>query len=176
MALGHSRGVTIAIGTDIAGTDPDQPNSWGQNGAEPDYLVKLGMTLLEALEAGTATAPFIPGPQAPDSGLLGEDFDADVITLVGDPLVGDPLRFAPVRSSGFRMLCRERALNWYRRWGAQASVIREPVCSGIHGPLALLGCPNRLAKLLRVNRQGACHVLPVSRSVFICTGPGAEPG
>ena len=40
----YEHGVTIAMGTDIALTGSDLPNSWGQNGSEPGYLVKLGMS------------------------------------------------------------------------------------------------------------------------------------
>jgi imidazolonepropionase-like amidohydrolase len=82
----YEHGVTIAMGTDIGLTGPDRPNSWGQNGAEPGYLVKLGMTPLEAIEATTATAPLTLGPQAPRSGQLAEGYDADVIILDADPL------------------------------------------------------------------------------------------
>src|SRR6516225_10391240 len=70
------------------------------------------------------------------------------------------------------MLGRERALNWYRRWSAQASVSGEPVCCGIHGLLALSGYPRRPAKLLRVDRQGARLVLPMSKSVFLTRDRG----
>src|SRR5580700_4490093 len=84
----YEHGVTIAMGTDIGLTGPDRPNAWGQNGAEPGYLVKLGMTPLEAIEATTATGPFTLGPQAPRSGQLAEGYDADVITLDADPLAG----------------------------------------------------------------------------------------
>jgi imidazolonepropionase-like amidohydrolase len=74
------------MGTDIALTGADLPNSWGQNGSEPGYLVKLGMSPLEAIEAATATGPLTVGPQAPLSGRLAEGYDADVITLDADPL------------------------------------------------------------------------------------------
>ena len=50
----YEHGVTIAMGTDIALTGPDLPNAWGQNGSEPGYLVKLGMSPLQAIEAATA--------------------------------------------------------------------------------------------------------------------------
>ena len=53
----YEHGVTIAMGTDIALTGADLPNSWGQNGSEPGYLVKLGMSPLEAIEAATVTGP-----------------------------------------------------------------------------------------------------------------------
>jgi imidazolonepropionase-like amidohydrolase len=80
------RGVTIAMGTDIAVTGPDRPNVWGSNGAEVVHLAKLGMTPLQAIEAATATAPLTLGPQAPKSGRLDAGFDADVITVGADPL------------------------------------------------------------------------------------------
>jgi len=86
VALAYASGVTIAMGTDIAMTGPDRPNAWGQNGSELGYLVKLGMTPLEAIEAATATGPLTLGPQAPLSGQLVEGYDADVITLDADPL------------------------------------------------------------------------------------------
>ena len=101
----YEHGVTIAMGTDIGLTGPDRPNSWGQNGGEPGYLVKLGMTPLEAIEAATATGPFTLGPQAPRSGQLAEGYDADVITLDADPLadigvLADPARVTAVWTRG----------------------------------------------------------------------------
>ncbi len=103
----YEHGVTIAMGTDIALTGPDRPNSWGQNGAEPGYLVKLGMTPLEAIEASTATGPLTLGPQAPRSGLLAGGYDADVITLDADPLadigvLADPHHVTGVWTGGRR--------------------------------------------------------------------------
>jgi imidazolonepropionase-like amidohydrolase len=86
VARAYEHGVTIAMGTDIALTGPDLPNAWGQNGGEPGYLVKLGMTPLEAIEAATAAGPLTLGPQAPRSGQLAEGYDADVIILDADPL------------------------------------------------------------------------------------------
>ena len=106
-------GVTIATGTDIALTGPDLLNSWGRNGSEPGYLVKLGMTPLEAIEAATATGPLTLGPQAPRSGRLAEGYDADVITLDADPLadigvLADPDRITGVWTGGRRV--KEAAL------------------------------------------------------------------
>ena len=86
MTLAIERGVTIAMGTDIGLTGMDLPNSWGTNGSELAHLVTLGMTPLQAIEAATATAPLTLGPQAPHSGMLEAGYDADVITLDGDPL------------------------------------------------------------------------------------------
>jgi imidazolonepropionase-like amidohydrolase len=104
----YEHGVTIAMGTDIGLTGPDRPNSWGQNGAEPGHLVKLGMTPLEAIEAATATAPLTLGPQAPRSGQLAAGYDADVITLDADPLadigvLADPDRITGVWTGGRRV-------------------------------------------------------------------------
>jgi imidazolonepropionase-like amidohydrolase len=101
----YEHGVTIAMGTDIALTGADLPNAWGQNGAEPGYLVKLGMTPLEAIQAATATGPLTLGPQAPRSGQLAEGYDADVITLDADPLadigvLADPDRITRVWTGG----------------------------------------------------------------------------
>ena len=101
----YEHGVTIAMGTDIALTGPDRPNAWGQNGSEPGYLVKLGMSPLEAIEAATASGPLTLGPQAPRSGQLAEGYDADVITLDADPLadigaLADPARITAVWTGG----------------------------------------------------------------------------
>ncbi len=93
------------MGTDIALTGADLPNSWGRNGSEPGYLVKLGMSPLEAIEAATATGPLTVGPQAALSGRLTEGYDADVITLDADPVadigvLGDPARVTAVWTRG----------------------------------------------------------------------------
>ncbi len=101
----YEHGVTIAMGTDIALTGPGLPNAWGQNGAEPGYLVNLGMTALEAIEAATATGPLTLGPQAPRSGRLAPGYDADVITLDADPVadiavLADPGRITAVWTRG----------------------------------------------------------------------------
>jgi imidazolonepropionase-like amidohydrolase len=101
----YEHGVTIAMGTNIALTGPDRPNAWGQDGSEPGYLVKLGMSPLEAIEAATASGPLTLGRQAPRSGQLAEGYDADVITLDGDPLadigaLADPARITAVWTGG----------------------------------------------------------------------------
>ena len=101
----YEHGVTIAMGTDIALTGPDRANAWGQNGSEPGYLVKLGMSPLEAIEAATASGPLTLGPQAPRSGQLAEGYDADVLTLDADPLadigiLADPARITTVWTRG----------------------------------------------------------------------------
>jgi imidazolonepropionase-like amidohydrolase len=101
----YEHGVSVAMGTDIALTGPDRVNAWGQNGSEPGYLVKLGMSPLEAIEAATATGPLTLGPQAPRSGRLAEGYDADVITLDADPLadigvLADPDRITAVWTRG----------------------------------------------------------------------------
>lgn len=87
IGIAHQAGVTIAAGTDVAMSGSDMPDSWGRNGREFPLLVKLGLTPLEAIEAGTATGPLTLGPQAPRSGRLQSGYDADIITLDEDPLV-----------------------------------------------------------------------------------------
>jgi len=99
------RGVTIAIGTDLGLTGLDLPGAWGTNGDELRHMVALGMTAQQAIEAATATAPRTLGPQAPRSGLLAEGYDADLITVDGDPLadislLADPGRIAAVWVGG----------------------------------------------------------------------------
>jgi imidazolonepropionase-like amidohydrolase len=101
----YEHGVTIAMGTDIAMTGPGLPNAWGQNGSEPGYLVKLGLTPAEAIEAATASGPLTLGPQAPRSGQLAQGYDADVITLDADPLadigvLADPAHVTGVWTGG----------------------------------------------------------------------------
>jgi imidazolonepropionase-like amidohydrolase len=105
VARAYEHGVTIAMGTDIALSGADLPNAWGQNGAEPGHLVKLGMSPLDAIEAATATGPLTLGPQAPRSGQLAEGYDADVITLDADPVadigvLADPDRIIEVWTRG----------------------------------------------------------------------------
>ena len=98
-------GVTIAMGTDLGLTGLDLPGAWGTNGTELVHLVALGMTPRQAIEAATATAPRTLGPQAPRSGLLAEGYDADLITVDGDPLadisvLADPGRITTVWVGG----------------------------------------------------------------------------
>src|SRR6185437_1664515 len=86
LRMAIERGVTVAMGTDIGLTGLDLPNAWGSNGSELVHLVALGMTPLQAIEAATATAPATLGPQAPHSGQLAAGYDADLLTVDGDPL------------------------------------------------------------------------------------------
>jgi len=108
IALAHERGVRIAAGTDIGGSGTTTPARWGQNGAELGYLVKYGLSVIEAIEAATATAPSTLGPQAPRSGQLQPGYDADVIALSGDPsidvgILADPTNVTHVWRGGERM-------------------------------------------------------------------------
>ena len=100
MALAIERGVTIAMGTDIGLTGLDLRNSWGTNGSELVHLVALGMTPLAAIEAATATGPRTLGPQAPRAGMLAAGYDADVITVDGDPLADISILASPDRVTG----------------------------------------------------------------------------
>lgn len=79
-------GVKNAIGTDLGFSLKEVDHRHGMNGREFPLAVKAGMIPLEAIEAGTASAPATLGPQAPKSGQLKEGFDADFIALFGNPL------------------------------------------------------------------------------------------
>jgi imidazolonepropionase-like amidohydrolase len=107
IALAHERGVTIAMGTDISISGAELANSWGRNGRELPLLVQAGLTPLEAIQAATANGPLTLGPQAPHSGRLAEGYDADLITLDGDPLaditiLANPAHIAGVWKAGRR--------------------------------------------------------------------------
>ena len=107
VARAHERGVTIAMGTDIGVSTPGAPTSWGTNGAELGHLVELGLTPLEAIEAATGVAPRTLGPQAPLSGQLAVDYDADVITLSADPLADITVLTKPASVLGVWTLGRQ---------------------------------------------------------------------
>jgi imidazolonepropionase-like amidohydrolase len=108
LARAIEAGVTIAMGTDIALTGRELPNSWGNNGIELVHMVKFGMTPLQAIEAATATAPTTLGPQAPRSGMLAAGYDADVLIVDADPLadisvLADPAHITGVWTAGRRV-------------------------------------------------------------------------
>ena len=81
------KGVKIAIGTDTTGTTPGSKLlRFDLVGRELYYHVKAGMSPLQAIEAATANGPLTLGPQAPKSGILKEEYDADFIALDENPL------------------------------------------------------------------------------------------
>jgi imidazolonepropionase-like amidohydrolase len=96
----HAAGVAIAAGTDIFQSGAEQPVAWGQNGAELALLVEAGLSPLDAIASATANAPATLGPQAPRAGVLAEGWDADVITLAGDPLANIGLLAEPANVTG----------------------------------------------------------------------------
>jgi imidazolonepropionase-like amidohydrolase len=98
--LAIEQGVTVAMGTDISLTGSEFLNSWGRNGSELVHLVGLGLTPLQAIAAATAIAPRTLGPQAPRSGQLRPDFDADFITVGADPLADISVLAQPERITG----------------------------------------------------------------------------
>jgi imidazolonepropionase-like amidohydrolase len=108
VALAHEAGVRIAMGTDVAISVPGAPVSWGRHGHELTLLAEAGLTPLEAIEAATANAPGTLGPRAPHTGQLAAGFDADVITVAGDPSVdlavlADPANITGVWVGGQRV-------------------------------------------------------------------------
>jgi len=97
-----SKGVTIAMGTDIWST-----GLWGKNAEELGFLVDCGMKPMQAIEAATANGPATLGPQAPDTGRLEQGLDADVICVSGDPtddvlVLADPDNITHVFKGGVR--------------------------------------------------------------------------
>jgi imidazolonepropionase-like amidohydrolase len=104
IARAHQAGVRIAMGTDIQSSG-DAPAAWGRHGREAVLLNDIGMDALDVIEAATANGPATLGRQAPRSGLLHQGFDADIITVDGDPLrdlslLADPSRITAVWQAG----------------------------------------------------------------------------
>ncbi len=100
VSLAIDKGVRIALGTDIWAT-----GMWGRNAEELGWMVKDGMTNLQAIESATANGPETLGPQAPKSGQLLEGYDADVICVSGDPsedvdILADPTNVTHVFKGG----------------------------------------------------------------------------
>jgi len=100
LSLAITRGVTIAMGTDISMTGMDLANSWGTNGSELAHLVRLGMTPVQAIAAATSVAPRTLGPQAPRSGRLAAGYDADFLTLDADPIADISVLTRPEHITG----------------------------------------------------------------------------
>lgn len=100
VARAHEAGITIAAGTDVYQSGADLPVAWGQNGAELPLLVEAGLSPSDAIAAATANAPATLGPQAPRAGVLAEGWDADVITVSGNPLHDIALLADPGNISG----------------------------------------------------------------------------
>ena len=108
IAIARDAGVRIATGTDIATTGADTLAPWGANAQELTALAALSLTPLEAIEAATASGPATLGPQAPLAGQLRQGYDADVITVAGNPLddlelLTDPAKVTGVWKRGARV-------------------------------------------------------------------------
>jgi imidazolonepropionase-like amidohydrolase len=75
-----SAGVKIAFGTDVGGFD------WGINPAvEFPFMVKYGMTPIQAVRSATSSAAELLGMQN-DVGSIAAGKYADLVALKGDPL------------------------------------------------------------------------------------------
>ncbi|OGM47805.1 hypothetical protein ABOM_003340 [Aspergillus bombycis] len=80
-------GVKIALGTDLASSDPSHFNAHGKNGQEVVLAVTCaGMAPLAAIEAATANGPETLGSQAPRSGQIAVGYDADMLGLDENPI------------------------------------------------------------------------------------------
>ncbi|MHA2097491.1 MAG: metal-dependent hydrolase family protein [Candidatus Kariarchaeaceae archaeon] len=87
LKMAIKRGVTIAMGTDIIFTGDHSPTyKCGQNLRELEYFVDAGMTPMQAIVCGTRNGPPTLGKRAPQSGILREGYDADIILLNKNPL------------------------------------------------------------------------------------------
>ncbi|RMG26687.1 MAG: amidohydrolase family protein, partial [Methanobacteriota archaeon] len=86
LKLAIKKGVTIAMGTDIAGSATAPINKWGDNAKELEYYVNAGMTEMQAIVTATGNGPKTLGPRAPRSGMLKEGYDADILLLKKNPL------------------------------------------------------------------------------------------
>ena len=87
LEMAISRGVTIAMGTDIITTGYFHPiYQYGDNLRELQYFVEAGMKPLDAITAGTKNGPQTLGKRAPNSGILKVGFDADIIIWRENPL------------------------------------------------------------------------------------------
>ncbi|KAH8897443.1 hypothetical protein GQ53DRAFT_743136 [Thozetella sp. PMI_491] len=80
------KGVRIALGTDICAADPRSPLSPGNHGMELVAAVKMGLSPLQAIEAGTINSAETLGQLAPKKGLIEVGWDADLIALDENPL------------------------------------------------------------------------------------------
>jgi imidazolonepropionase-like amidohydrolase len=79
MAIAFRSGVRVALGTD-AGVYPH-----GQNGGEFWSMVELGLTPLQALQAGTVNAAELMG-WGDRVGIIREGMLADIVAVTGNPL------------------------------------------------------------------------------------------
>jgi len=101
MKIAVAAGVKMATGTDIIISG----DLYRRATREITYLVEAGLAPIDAIEAATANGPDTLGEQAPRSGQLKEDCEADVIALDFNPLEdwmswGDPERVTHVWKAG----------------------------------------------------------------------------
>ncbi|KAJ4259550.1 hypothetical protein NW762_007479 [Fusarium torreyae] len=111
------KGVKIALGTDIASSDPASDTKHGKNGYEVGYAVKACLTPLQAIDAGTINSAETLGALAPKKGLIRVGWDADLIALDQDPLqnielLGDAKNVKYVWKGGLLVKSPQGQLLW----------------------------------------------------------------
>eukprot|EP01094_Clydonella_sp_ATCC50884_P011441 TRINITY_DN2121_c0_g1_i1.p1 TRINITY_DN2121_c0_g1~~TRINITY_DN2121_c0_g1_i1.p1 ORF type:complete len:441 (+),score=125.60 TRINITY_DN2121_c0_g1_i1:76-1398(+) len=86
MREAYKCGVTFALGTDILSCGEQSAVPWGMHAHELKYMVEIGMSPMEAIQAGTANGPLTLGMRAPKSGKIVAGYDADILLLGVSPL------------------------------------------------------------------------------------------
>jgi imidazolonepropionase-like amidohydrolase len=99
--LAHEAGVPMAAGGDLGNRYPH-----GTNARELEFLVRAGLTPLEAVRAATSIAAF--AIKRPEVGVLEAGRIADVLIFDGDPIADiaslqDPQRIVAVLQGGERV-------------------------------------------------------------------------
>ncbi|MHA2097930.1 MAG: amidohydrolase family protein [Candidatus Kariarchaeaceae archaeon] len=86
MKLAISKGVKIAVGTDMFTSGPNGIFRFGDNALELKYLVDAGMSPMDAIVAATSNGALTVGIKAQTSGMLRTGFEADLLVLNKNPL------------------------------------------------------------------------------------------
>lgn len=86
LKMAIKKGVTIAMGTDLAGSSLASFAKWGINAKELEYYVDFGMSPMDAIVTATGNGPKTLGGRAPKSGLLKDSYEADLLLLDANPL------------------------------------------------------------------------------------------
>lgn len=84
--LAITKGVKIAMGTDLYASGHQKLMEFGSNAKELEFYVEYGMKPMDALVAATGHGPLTVGKQAEKTGILKEGYQADLLVLDSNPL------------------------------------------------------------------------------------------